>query len=1155
MRARLGGTMAASAHLLPLMAMLLIQGWAPVAGQVYVNPEAAAAAAVQSAASQAPGADNLLTQTVYGFLDFTTTIGNTIMVFSPQSAPAAPAPEVTKAEPVIETRPPASEAPVAPSTIKPTPSTPSSSIEVIVSTSSSEAKKEEKPTTPKPPPTTPKPPPTTPKPTPPPTTPKAKPTPPPTTTPKPTPPPTTPKPKAPPAPKKASESAPVILSSIVEVRTSGGPAPPLPGPAEEADNQVGGEFYNFLSRQPSEIVEETYKVIGLKPSSKVSSRSKTRHSVEIRSRVNVVTQTDVKTARLSSATPPAIPKAGHRSKGKGVQRGQDAEDPFPTGLVTRMGGTMVSDGITTVHETSVIGTFISGKYAQVLRSTSRLFPRKDGHINASPSAPRILKTAAPDLNRAGRVSHHLDASQAHEHEEEEEQVIQEAAKPVQFTYSPSQRRPGGGQRTDFLSKLNRGRSSAPSREEKERSNPEPQEERKKGYGGGSNKRGQSPTPARASSSARSVRPSKRFHGNSRIGRSSTTTQLATVSVFSASSASPGRRFTRSRSGGFRPTAAASAAAPSTYSRSAEPESYGSGRRGFKPKSYNGQSSGGAAHHDHHHGIQASGAAASAPATSSLYKFKLARPTGRWQYKTSPKPRISIRRQSEDDAAAEELEEDDVDAEVGVPGAVKKVVTVVTSGGEEREALPEEVQSEPTPSSSATPAPTTLSEETINVEISTPADFQNTYFEIATIKSPYTFQVGTVKNTRFITVTSTHARSLETSTPSLSEGPSGSEPLTENILGATATQPLRYENLVPDASIATLPAVTLTDPSVATPPLETLTETFNTTQLLLKTHVLPVVRAIEGETNLLETATTSHLTLVQSYHITRLVTAIKTLPPTELFHFVASKRLKEFNAKLEEAGSELLESELEVGENDNDDDDDEPALRLVLPPDLDLANVGSEFDLHAAERANKGSPPSAAKSPASTTTALTATTSATPQLSPEQLQQLALLRLLNPAPQIITTSRPVLKLETLFESHVIPVRSGTATLFSTISRPIATVSKTEFEYGTTTVAPALPSAVIPPPQPLIPNNPFLPQPQFTITSQPVVQQTMVTSTDSKILKLTFGAKTVYSTLYSTKVVPTVVTTYITTSAPVAPVVGPAFPGYFPGGYAGFPAFVG
>lgn len=31
-------------------------------------------------------------------------------------------------------------------------------------------------------------------------------------------------------------------------------------------------------------------------------------------------------------------------------------------------------------------------------------------------------------------------------------------------------------------------------------------------------------------------------------------------------------------------------------------------------------------------------------------------------------------------------------------------------------------------------------ETLKVEISTPADFKDTYYEIATIKSPYTFQV-------------------------------------------------------------------------------------------------------------------------------------------------------------------------------------------------------------------------------------------------------------------------------------------------------------------------------------------------------------------------------------------------------------------------------
>lgn len=33
----------------------------------------------------------------------------------------------------------------------------------------------------------------------------------------------------------------------------------------------------------------------------------------------------------------------------------------PTGLVTKLGGTVVKDGVTTVIETSVIGTYISGE--------------------------------------------------------------------------------------------------------------------------------------------------------------------------------------------------------------------------------------------------------------------------------------------------------------------------------------------------------------------------------------------------------------------------------------------------------------------------------------------------------------------------------------------------------------------------------------------------------------------------------------------------------------------------------------------------------------------------------------------------------------------------------------------------------------------------
>lgn len=172
------------------------------------------------------------------------------------------------------------------------------------------------------------------------------------------------------------------------------------------------------------------------------------------------------------------------------------------------------------------------------------------------------------------------------------------------------------------------------------------------------------------------------------------------------------------------------------------------------------------------------------------------------------------------------------------------------------------------------------------------------------------------------------------------------------------------------------------------------------------------------------------------------------------------------------------------------------------------------------------------------------------MSPEQIQQLALLRFLNPhaasAPQVITTSKPIIKLETVYESHLIPLFNGLSTSYSTLSRPIATVSKTEYEVVTSTVTNPLP------PVPINPLNPFAP-PQFSITSAPVVQSTSVTATESKVLKLTFGAKTAYTTLYSTRVVPTVLTTYLTTSVPVVPTA--AYPGFFPGPFGGYPGYLG
>lgn len=395
----------------------------------------------------------------------------------------------------------------------------------------------------------------------------------------------------------------------------------------------------------------------------------------------------------------------------------------------------------------------------------------------------------------------------------------------------------------------------------------------------------------------------------------------------------------------------------------------------------------------------------------------------------------------------------------------------------------------------------------------------------------------MKNTRYITVTSTFEKTLE---PEPTISATLTEPLTENILAKTSH--IDKEHNLLDSSIATLPAITL-GADTETPPLETLTETFSTTQIMLKTHILPVIR---GEN------TSSH-TLIQTYHVTRLVTATKTLPPMEVYQFVPSKRLNEFNSRLDEAGSEL-HLELEYGESDDDDDEDAAAVRKEFPPDLDLSNVGSEFDLSEVDKTNipdnvRPKKKISQHNNQNRVTTETPQAPPTPNLTQEQLQQLALLRLLNPAaaaqiPNVITTSKPVFKIETVYDTHVLPIVNGANTIFSTLSRPIGTVTKTDYEMVTSSL-PALPIAPIPQVNPLFPQQ----QPQFQLQSTPIITQTMLTQTNSKVLKLTFGAKTAYTTLFSTTVVPTQLTTYLTQSIPVQPTA--AFPGYFPAPYAPFP----
>lgn len=146
-----------------------------------------------------------------------------------------------------------------------------------------------------------------------------------------------------------------------------------------------------------------------------------------------------------------------------------------------------------------------------------------------------------------------------------------------------------------------------------------------------------------------------------------------------------------------------------------------------------------------------------PLISSVPKTKLPRTQGRWSYKTTPKPRINIRKTVEDEPRPLPVITS-VASNVQTPAPTEPASPVPpTNEGEEQAPItPRKIQ-EPvyddelveSESEDVTninvqdqiqPTEQILPIETINVEISTPADFNDIYFEIATIKSPYSFQV-------------------------------------------------------------------------------------------------------------------------------------------------------------------------------------------------------------------------------------------------------------------------------------------------------------------------------------------------------------------------------------------------------------------------------
>merc|ERR1719479_149324 len=168
-------------------------------------------------------------------------------------------------------------------------------------------------------------------------------------------------------------------------------------------------------------------------------------------------------------------------------------------------------------------------------------------------------------------------------------------------------------------------------------------------------------------------------------------------------------------------------------------------------------------------------------------------------------------------------------------------------------------------------------------------------------------------------------------PSLSSTPlfdTNSIPPPENILATTST-PYDNINIQGSSDIEFLAPITLTTSlHEATPPLKTVTETLSTVETMVKKSVLPV---IIGED------ITSLFTLSQTYSITRIVTAVKTVPPMDLFDFNPQQSFADFDTLFEEAGSEnresLLPGELEFSDQDNFGLQAPTPIRVAPPSDF------------------------------------------------------------------------------------------------------------------------------------------------------------------------------------------------------------------------------
>ncbi|KAF7493202.1 hypothetical protein SSS_07498 [Sarcoptes scabiei] len=111
-----------------------------------------------------------------------------------------------------------------------------------------------------------------------------------------------------------------------------------------------------------------------------------------------------------------------------VQSSQQQPQQYPTGLVTVLGGTVVNQDRTTIYETKVIGTYISGKYAQILSSSTKIKAHDDDVT--SPTVRPTMTYSQSMVQPTKIIKHHLNHHHHHlHHRDDDHHDLNDRSKP------------------------------------------------------------------------------------------------------------------------------------------------------------------------------------------------------------------------------------------------------------------------------------------------------------------------------------------------------------------------------------------------------------------------------------------------------------------------------------------------------------------------------------------------------------------------------------------------------------------------------------------------------------------------------------------------------------------------------------------------------